>query len=165
MEINAQAKARVMEVIGKYNDAQGDKRQGVDVAIGCDRKQFQKYFGRELTDVLFSAFVNGVWQLKDPQPSKHVDCVRHAVNLDGNRYDVKPRIRKFVPVQDTEKIVVIIRLTLGKAQDNIVLSMFKQLGRDIQFEIAPSQPGLPLSEEGTSNLSDRTVEIKKAANG
>lgn len=161
MDINAQTKARVMEVVGKYNDAKGDKRQGVDVAIGCDRKEFEKYFGPELTGVLFSAFIDGVWQLKDPQPSKHVDCGQHAVNLDGNRYAVKPKIRKFVPVQDTEKIVAIIRLALGKAQDNIVLSMFKKLGRDIELELKPSEPGLPLTDDGTSNLSDRQMEIVK----
>jgi hypothetical protein len=159
LEINAKTKARVIEVMGRYNDAKGDKRQGVDVAIGCGPKACEDYFGKELADVLFSAYVDGTWRLKDPQPSKHVDCVNHAIDLDGNRYVCKPKIKKFIPVDDTEKIVAIIRLKLGKAQGNIVRDMFTKLGTDIDLRIEPSEQDLPLDDDGTTNLSDRQMEV------
>jgi len=163
MEINYNAKARVLNILAKFNEGKGETKRAVDVSIGCDRDQFAKAFGLQLCNVIFAAYVaedkdeDGCWKLKSPKLSKRHMPGNHKVEIDGHRFVMTPRVVKFVPVEDTEKVVAVLRIELGQAQENIVKTLYSKLGNEVTLRLEPSEMELPLG----TNLSDRKMEVVK----
>jgi hypothetical protein len=166
MDINYQGKACVKKYTGTYNEAKDGTVREVDISIGLDKSQFMAAFGEELTDVVFSAFVyemddddeqtDGVWKLKAPKPSKAVVCSHHKVDVEGDEIEVQPKIRAFIPVEDTEKVNAVIRLELGQAQVKLRRKLEDCVGVFVDLSIKPKQ----LSVEDAKAMGQQMTIIK-----
>jgi hypothetical protein len=162
MEINCNTKARILNLVAKYNEGKGETKRAVDVSLGCDRNQFAKTFGLQLCNVIFAAYVAdeqevGCWKLKSPKLSKRHIPGNHKIAIDGHGFVMTPKVLKFIPVEDTEKVVAILRIELGQAQENIIKMLYAKLGNEVSLMLEPSEMELPLG----TNLADRKMEIVK----
>lgn len=162
--INAKTKARIRKYSGIWNEGKDGTTREVDFELGRTRSESVATFGQQLTDAVFAGFVtdkndDGSWKLKNPKPSKLVVCQQHQVKIDGEGFVVQPRIRGFRTVEDTPKIVAVIRMHLGVAQVALRKKLEDRVGEEVNIEIEPSNMELPLGQ--TSNLSDRQLEIIK----
>ena len=165
--INSKSKMRIRKYTGTYNQAKDGTVREVDLELGLSRDESRVALGDTLTDAVFAGYTDGEesggghWKLKNPKPSSRVVCSQHSVKIDGDGFVVQPRLRAFQTVEDTQKIVAIIRLQLGVAQVALRKKLEDRVGEEVHVEIEPSELPLPLGE--TSNLSDRQLEIVKGA--
>lgn len=163
-KINVATKMRVEQYKVVANNSKDGTLREVDLELGLTRDQANKALGEQLTSAVFAGYTTdedsaGEWKLKNPKPSKRVVCQQHNVRIDGDGFVVQPKLRAFKTVDDTEKVVALIRLHLGQAQTALRRKLEDTVGNEVMVEIEPTNMDLPLGE--TSNLSDRQLEIIK----
>ena len=155
MRINGNFNAHVYHYGGRART--DDNRRFVDIEVSRGREELGDMLDNGLAEAVFAGYVTeiahhddgdeavGMWKLKNPKPSKRVVPEMHRIKTGDHAYDGQPSILRFVPIEDSDRVLVQIRLPIGEAQGLLRRELEDSLGGHVDISFAPSQMELPES--------------------
>jgi hypothetical protein len=150
LTIKAKCKAEIQDFRVKKNQRADGKTAQVEIAIARSEKQAAKFLGEEFAKLAFGTLVQAegedgpewVHLAKTITASQRFRLAKHVVMLEDRKAITKPSIQKILPVEKSDRVLVIVRLQVPTDQE--VISWLPGIvGETIDVEFSPTQQDLP----------------------
>jgi hypothetical protein len=167
MQLKMKDKGEVVDFRATISKNRKNKKRYVDIEFGLDREQLEEALGGELATRLFAGYVakehhnddgeafDGYWATRDIKLSERVVSEVHRITIgDEKSYQGQPQIVKLSPVENTEKVVMRVRLEFGEAQTHLRHLCEVKTGSSLVFEFIPSSLAIPLEDKARGKQMD-----------